>query len=306
MMKTMLKTFFLFTLMFAPQEGFAEKMSVDQLYKLTLKPAYDKIEILKHQAKKENRTYIVAGVLGFLIFLLLAYAFKLAGALMALVIIIAGVVMFQSGVRSSSAYEREFQKDVLSPLVEYTSDFVHQKNLLTQEEVEQSGLFAPKIKVFHSSDVYASKEATFAFVHIVFDTKANASVERFNQNVFDGLLIMIDKPETSKGVLISQSLKSEVADGDMTMSSFFAQGSLREKRGAFDVYGDVAQEDLDKAAQLEDEKIAMAYHDNKIAVAVYEKQNPFGIDTFGVFDLKKAQSYAAALANVKKVIDTLK
>ena len=67
----MLKTFFLFTLMFAPQEGFAQKMSVEQLYKLTLKPAYDKIEILKHQAKKEKRTYIVAAIIGLLVFLLL-------------------------------------------------------------------------------------------------------------------------------------------------------------------------------------------------------------------------------------------
>ena len=305
-MRHFLKTFLLFSLMFAPHEGFASDTSVEKLYHDRLSAEYSKLDELKEKAEKRKTAYIISGVLALLLLGIFVYYFKLTGLFVALIMIGAGYVALKRSAPVVGLYEEAYKEKIIAPITEMTAGFQHGKEALSQESVARSHLFAPRIKQFGSWDLFEKEGVRFSYVHVVFDTKENASVERMAENIFDGYIIMIDKPNSHEGVLVSESLRDKVAGMDMTMGSFFAKGKRDGKRNGFDIYGEVSTEALDKASQLANRDIAISYQKDKTIIALYKKTNPFSVDVFSAFDLLQAKNYAKNIAEIESIIQTIR
>lgn len=306
MIKHFFKTFLLFTVMFAPHEGFSSDISVEKLYKESLRAEYTKLDNLKQSAEKRKTAYIVSGVLAFVLVLLFIYFFKLPGLIAALIMIGAGYFTLKSSQPVVGAYEEAFKEQIISPITELSAGFKYVDSKLGEEELKASQLFAPRVKLFGSWDLYKKKSVQFSYIHVVFDTKENASVERLAENIFDGYLIMIDKKNEKEGVLVSESLRDKVAHMDMTMSSFFSKGKRAGKQNGFDIYGDVSAEDIDKASMLKDKKIAVSYRKDKTYIAFYKHDNPFSVNVFKTFDLLEAKSYASSIEEIEVLLEVIK
>ena len=305
-MRHFLKTFLLFSLMFAPHEGFSSDISVEKLYHDSLRVEYTKLSALKESASKRKTAYIVSAVLALVLLGLFAYFFKLTGVIVALIMIGAGYFMLKSSKPVVGLYKEAYKEKIISPITKLHSDFKYSKGALSQEVVESSNLFSPSIKQFGSWDLYEKEGVRFSYIHVEFDTKENASVERMAENIFDGFLIMIETTNHQEGVLVSEGLRDKVAGMDLTMASFFAKGRRGGKRNGFDIYGEVSTEALDKASPLANRDIAISYQQDKTIIALYKKSNPFSVDVFKVFDLLQAQNYAKNIAEIDAVIQTIK
>ncbi len=305
-MKNLFKLFFTFTLMFAANEGFSTEISVEKLYHDSLKKEYSLLLDLKEKAEQRKTAYIVSGILAFFLLLGFIYFFKLNGLILALIMIGAGYYTLKSSQPVVGAYEKQFKRDILSPITRLVAGFRAVPGKLSEEDLETSGLFAPRIKEFSSWDLYQKEGAKFSYIHVVFDTKENASLERMSENIFEGFLIMIEANNKQEGVLVSQSLRDKVAHMDMTMGSFFAKGKRAGSENGFDIYGEVSQEARDKLLQIRNQKIAISYQKDKTIIVLYHQSNPLSVDVFKSFDLLQAQHYAASIAEIDNVIQIVK
>ncbi len=301
MIRGFFKTFLLFSMMFAAQEGFAES-SVETLYKTKLVQEYQALQDLKSQASKRKTAYIVSGVLALLLLGVFAYFFKLFGVIVALIMIVAGYVTLKSSEPLVGAYEKAYQESLISPITKLSAGYTYHDKSVQEEDL--GNLFAPSLKNFAAWGTYTKEGVTSTYIHVVFDTKENASVERMNQNIFDGYLIILNRHTNSDGVLVSESLRDRVSGMDMTMASFFAKGKRASKVSGFDVYGDVVPEDIAKAASLANLEIAISFEKDVIRIALYKKHNPFAVDVFKDFDLSRAKSYADAILEIDQVVQT--
>jgi hypothetical protein len=300
MIRGFFKTFLLFSMMFAAQEGFAES-SVETLYKTKLVQEYSALQDLKSQASKRKRAYIISGILALLLLGVFAYFFKLFGVITALIMIAAGYFTLKSSEPVVGAYEKAYQTSLISPITKLTAGYQYQETHIKEEDL--GNLFAPSIKNFGAWGSYIKKDVTVSYVHVVFDTKENASVERLNQNIFDGYLITINRPTESEGVLVSESLRDKVSGMDMTMKSFFAKGKRADRIAGFDLYGDVSQKEKDSVLALSNLDIAISFEKDIIRIAWYKKHNPFSVDVFQDFDLQKAKSYEDAIVEIDHIVD---
>jgi hypothetical protein len=305
MIRGFFKTFMLFNIMFAPMEGFSESIPIDKLYKERLQPAYQTLLPLKEQAKKRQTAYIISGVLALILLFSFAYYFKLLGFIVALVMIIAGFFTLESSKKGEDGYKERFKKEILSPIAENRAGYRYRAGKITTSTIEKSNLFAPAIKEFASWDLYEKEGVVFSYVHIVFDTKENASVERMAKNIFDGYIIMIDRASSHEGVVVSDTLRDEVSGMDLTMHSFFAKGVRSGQRGGFDIYGDVDAGIWDRVSTLHDKKVAISFKKDKRFIALYKKSNPLSVDIFQTFDLQKAKAYDSAIAEIEALVSQL-
>jgi len=305
-MRQFFKTFLFFLLMFAANEGFSSSISIEKLYQDTLSREYSKLSELKHSAEKRKTAYIVSGVLALILLGVFAYFFKLAGVLVALIMIAAGYFTLKDSEPVVGAYEEAFKQNIISSITELSGGYEYVDSKLGEEELASSQLFAPRVKLFSSWDLYKKEDVQFSYIHVVFDTKENASVERIAENIFDGYLIMIDSKNNQEGVLVSESLRDKVAHMDMTMSSFFSQGKRAGKQNGFDIYGEVSVEDIDKVSQLKDKKIAVSFRKDKTYIAFYKQDNPFSVDVFKTFDLLKAKHYASSIEEIESLLEVIR
>ncbi len=292
--------------MFASQEGFSDQSHLEKLYHDSLRQEYASLSHLKEKAQKRKTAYIVSGILAVILLFVFIYFFKLFGLFVALIMIGAGYWTLQSSESIVGDYEKRFKRDIISPITKLTAGFSHGEGKVGQKDVEDSHLFAARIKQFASWDMYEKKGAKFSYMHVVFDTKENASLERMAENIFEGFLIMIDKKNPKEGVLVSEMLRDKVADMDLTMSSFFAKGKRGGSVNGFDIYGDVSQEDRDKTAPLKNQQIAISYQKDKTIIALYHRSNPLAVDIFKTFDLAQAKKYASTIAEIEAVIQRVK
>lgn len=306
MIRHFFKTFLLFTVMFAPQEGFSSDITVDKLYEETLSAEYAKLDSLKQSAEKRKTATIISGVLAFVLVAVFVYFFKLPGLIIALIMIGAGYFTLKSSQPLVGTYEKAFKQNIISPITDLSSGFKYVDSKLSEQELKASGLFAPNVKLFGSWDLYEKEGVKFSYIHVVFDTKENASVERLAENIFDGYLIMIESQNEHEGVLVSESLRDQVSHMDMTMSSFFSKGERAGKQNGFDIYGEVRAKDIDKASLLKDKKIALSYRKDKTYIAFYKHDNPFSVDVFKTFDLLKAKSYASSVEEIEAILKVIK
>ena len=299
MIRGFFKTFLLISMMFAVQEGFAES-SVENLYKTKLVHEFESLQDLKSQASKRKTAYIISGVLALLLLGLFAYFFKLFGVIAALIMIAAGYFTLKSSEPVVGAYEKAYAESLISPITNLSAGYsYHDKK---PQEKDLGNLFAPSIKNFSAWGSYTKENVTFSYIHVVFDTKENASVERMNQNIFDGYLITINRHTNSEGVLVSESLRDSVSNMDMTMHSFFAKGKRAGKVSGFDVYGNVSQEEIDKVLPLQKLDIALSFEKDVIRIAFYKKSNPFSVGVFKTFDLSTAKSYESAVLEIEQIV----
>jgi len=306
MIRTFLKTFILFAVMFAPQEGFSTQTNLEQLYHERLQKEYMSLQKIQAKAQKYKTAYIVSGILALLLLGVFAYFFKLMGVLVALVMIAAAYFTLKDSAPVVGAYEKAFKQNIISPIAKLSAGYSYREGSLKEEDIKASHLFAARIKRFSSWDLYAKEGVQFSYVHLVFDTKENASVERFAENIFEGYLIMIDKKNDTHGILVSESLRNKVADMDIEMGSFFADAKRGSKQNGFDIYGEVTLEEIDKASKLRHEKIAISYQEDAIYVALFKEGNPFLVDVFKQFDLLKATQYAKSIKEIDAVVEVLK
>ncbi len=305
-MRHIFKTFLLFTMMFSPQEGFCDLQSIEQLYHDRLKAASLSFSDIKQKAQKRKTAYSISAILAILLLFAFIYFFKLPGLIVALIMIGAGYYTLQTSQPVIGVYEQHFKRDIISPIAKQIAGFSYVEGKLSENDLKNSNLFSPRIKQFSSWDLYQNKGAKFSYIHVVFDTKENASIERMAENIFEGFLIMIDMKNISEGVLVSETLRDKVADMDLTMSSFFAKGKRAGKANGFDIYGEVSQEDIDKASMFTKKKIAISYQKDKTIIALYHSGNPLTVDLFQPFDIVQAKNYARMFEEIDHVIQSLK
>ncbi len=292
--------------MFAAGEGFSDQSSLEKLYHDSLQQEYAALSTLKENAKKRKTAYIVSGILALLLLAGFAYYFKLFGLIVALIMIVAGYYTLQSSPSPLHTYEKRFKRDIISPIAKLVGNFTHTNKKFRQQDLEDTGLFAPAIKAFSSGDIYEKEGVKFSYITVIFDTKENASVERMAANRFEGFFIMIERTTPSEGVLVSQLLRDKVASMDMRMHSFFAKGSRKGSMRGFDIYGEVAQEERDAAAALVNEKIALSYQKDKIFIALYQASNPLVVDIYNEFDVARAREYASTFEKIESLLDSVK
>jgi len=304
--KQFLKTFLLFSLMFASHEGFSSSESIDTLYKGQLIQEYAKLKKLKIKAQDRKIVYIVLAVLALALFFVLVYFFKLMGVFAAIIMIGAGYFILKSSAPVVGLYEKLFQENIISPITNQTAGFVSSQPPLSEETLEVSHLFSPEIKQFSSWNLYQKEGIKFSYIHVAFDTKHDDSVERIAENIFDGYLIMIDMPNKLEGVLVSEKLRDKVAINDTTMRSFFSKGDKAGKQNGFDIYGSVSQENRDKVSPLHDKMVAVSYRNTMTYILLYKNTNPFSIDVFHDFDLLQAKKYEDAIVEIESLIQIIK
>jgi hypothetical protein len=90
---------------------------------------------------------------------------------------------------------------------------------------------------------------------------------------------------------------------DLTMHSFFAEGTRSGRRAGFDIYREIDEVMRDKIASLKEQKIAISFTKDKIFIALYKKSNPLDVALFQTFDLQKAISYDHAIDEIERIVD---
>ncbi len=291
--------------MFASLEG-GNEISLERLYKEKLVSNYENLNQIKIRAKKRKSAYIISGILALFLFFGFAYFFKLTGVFVALIMIAAGYFTLHNSKPVIGAYEEEYKKTIISPITELVAGYQYNDGKISEQTVKKSHLFAPPIKQYASWDLYTKEGISFSFVHIIFDTKENASLERMAKNIFEGYIIMIDKKHSHEGVAISHRLRDKVAGMDFRMSTFFADAKRQGKYNGFDLYGEIESADLEKLTSLQKQEIAISFLQDKTIIALYEQGNPFSVDVFENFDLKKANRYAKSIAQIEEIVTLFK
>ncbi len=281
----------------SPVDGFSSS-SVEELYAQELKESYTELAPLKKEAEKRKRTYIISAILAVGTLLLFTYFYKLTGLIVSLIMIAAGIWVLKSNAPTKGSYEERFKKEIISPLIGLS----YHDSAFTQEEIEESHLFAPSFKSYEAWDRYEDHNASLSYVRIVFDTKENASVERFAENIFEGFILKLPYHDSSNGVGVSHALRDKVAKGDIPFSSFFAKGTREVEAHGFDFYGSIKREDKERLFDLNDLPIAVSFRPNGIYIALLMRPNPLVVDSFKEFDLLAAKAYAKSMQIVHRLI----
>lgn len=307
MHNTFFKFFTIFLFSFATLNASGGSISTKELYNNSLKQEYEKIKPYKDLAKKRKSTYIMSAIVALLMFGLFAKFFGFSGVIVSLIMIGFGIYYLKS-IKTSpvSEYETIYKTKLISPIGYHQSGFVYKNGNLTQDEFNATRLFEPKPKAYYSQDLYVKEDAQFSWVDVTFDTKQNASLEKFDENRFQGFIITINKPTASDGILISDALKSKVAQSDIEMNNFFANATRNGRKENFEVYGDVSEADVQKAMELGNELLAISFEKDKINIALYMMQNPLEASTFSEFDLSTALKYEKAFHQVETIVNVFK
>jgi len=304
MWKNFLKLFLFLSVSFAAAEGFGGNQSIETLYEKVLKTNYEKIAPLQEYAQKRQTAYMISAALALLVFALFVKYFKATGALVALLMIAAGIWYLKTQTPAISIYKQRFGEYILSPVGMNCCGYRYERGKISQEEIKASKIFAPKIKTLNADEgLFVKKGVRFGYVDIEFDTKENASVERFAQNVFSGVVIEIDRNNPHEGALVSAMLKQKVADVDPEFSAFFADMKRSGKSNGFELFGEISQQILDKCYPLADKEIAISFQPDKTYIFYFMKQNPFDPSVYAHFDLKSATGYEAAFKEIDKIVE---
>ena len=303
MYRHLFRIFILFSLGFAALEGAGNGGDIKQLYKQVLKSNYEQIAPLKEAAKKRQNAYIFSAIFALVIFAIFVKFYKAPGALVAFLMIGAGIYYLKQSEPKIDIYKEAFGEKILTPIGKQCCGFVYKRGKITRQEVEESGLFAPRIKSFEAKEgIFEGNGVRFGYVRIIFDTHENESVERFAENEFEGYVIELNRPNTHKGVLVSERLKQSVADIDPEFSAFFSKLPRKGKSNGFEVYGDVPQQRLDQCYPLADKEVGIAFLPHKTILFLSAKQDDLDPSVYGQFDLKSAPGYRQAFQKIANIV----
>ena len=301
-MKRLLQLLLFATLSFAAAEGYSDRGTLENLYEKILKPNYEKIAPLHDYARKRQTSYIISAILALLVFVLFVKYFKAFGALVAILMIAGGVWYLRTQTPVISPYKAKFAELILTPIAEHCCGYRYLPGKIAKADIDAGKLFSPRIKHFTAQEgLFVKKGVKAGYVEIEFDTKENASVERFAENIFRGFVIILDRPHQGNGAIVSEGFKEKVADIDPEFSAFFSDLPRRGKEEGFLLFGDVAENIVDRCHRFADREIALAMTKQKSYIFWYRDRDPLDPDLYGRFDLKSAEGYASLF----KEIDTL-
>ena len=273
-------------------------------YEKVLKPAYEKIAPLRNYAQQRQRTYIISAVLAIVVFALFVRFFQATGALVALVMIAAGIWYLKSVKPVVGPYKQVFAETILTPVAQYCCGFRYRHGGWSESEIAASGLFSPRIKSFDAADGIWEKGGIRAgYVSIVFDTKENASVERFARNLFSGYVIEIPAKNDANGTIVTDQFKHEVADDDPEFSAFFSKYSRKGHQEGLEIYGEVPERIVEKCALSSNEPIAAAFLPDKTLLFYIMKNDPLEPPVAADFTLKKALAYKEAFEKLEAITE---
>ena len=302
MFKTFFRLFLFASLSFAAMEGFGGH-NIQTLYEKVLKSNYEKIAPLKEYAQKRQTTYVISAVLALLVFALFVKYFKAAGALVALLMIAGGIYYLRMQTPAISPYKEKFSEYIITLIAQNCCGYRYTPGKITIDEIKESRIFSPRIKTFTAKNgLYVKKGVKVGYVEIEFDTKENASVERFARNVFSGFVMILDQPHAKEGALVSEPFLQHVADADLDFSTFFADMSRNGKRGGFVLFGDLSQEILDRCGDFTGEEIAVSMTRNKTYLFWYQKNDPLDPGVYAHFDLQAAKGYAKVFEEIDRLV----
>ncbi len=292
-------------LLWSVSEGAGCEPDLQTLYEKKLKPVYQKLQPARTFEQKRKQTIWISLVLAITVFLLFAKFFKLPGVIVALLMIGAGTFVIMRATPKSH-YPELFKAHILSPIAQACCGYHYQKDAINGDQIKRSPLFAPSIKNYTVINGFGDKQTHIAFVVLAFDTKENASVERLNQNRFEGYFVIIDKPNPYQGAVVSERLRDQVAHDDLEMQSFFAKGKRGEHYGSWQLYGNVDSTFVDKLSGLEKEPLAIGFDKAYVYIALSHQGNPFDEKAFENFDLQSAQTYQQAFETIAGIIQKLR
>ncbi len=298
------KLFLLLTLSFAAIEGFGGGSSIDTLYEKVLKPNYEKIAPLREYAQKRQTTYIVSAVLALVVFGLFVKYFKATGALVALLMIAGGIYYLKTQTPAISPYKEKFAQLILAPVAMNCCGYRYETGKITQNDIQKSKIFAPRIKMLKSSEGLFVKEGVkFGYVDIEFDTKENASVERFAENVFSGFVIVLDRHNRREGAVISEVFRQKVADIDPEFSAFFADMPRKGSACGFALFGDVEEEIVDRCEAVKERLVAVSFQKEKLYIFLYKEHNPLDPPLYSDFRFAAAKGYEAVFKEIDQLVE---
>ncbi len=298
-MKRFIKLVLTMGLFFASTQGFSNQDDIEKIYQ-SLKPQYESMSKLKEVAKKGKTINYISAALALVIFLLFAKFFKLYGVIVALMMIAAGYYVINRANSAPKTYETLFKQKIISPL---SGGYRYTPDAITLQDIKNSKIFLPTIKNYTIVDTYRKRNISLAYVVAIFYTKENASVERFNENKFNGIFIKLEKPTKSNGVVISDAFREKVADMDIEFSTFFADAKRVGKREGFDIYGEIRDEEFDKIVKLSDKSVAISFTNDAIYILLYRIEDPLKVDIFREFNRQVTQEYAEFFKMVDEVVE---
>ena len=305
MLRNFFKLFLFASFSLASLQGFSHHQGFEELYQKQLKPSFESLKPLQEYAKKRQTTYIISAVIAVAVFVAFVKYFKLLGALVALLMIGGGIFYLKQIQPAINPYKSAYKHKILSPIASFCCGYRYKDGTISEEEISKSKLFSPKIKNYDAKDLFVKDGVKFGYVDITFDTKENASVERFAENTFLGFVIIIEKKNSDDGIMVSEAFKQKVADIDPEFSSFFSNLPRAGKKNGFELYGKVSQKALDKFSSLASKDIAISFTKDKTYLFVAQKNNPFDENVYQDFDLQNAKSYLEEFKNIDKLVQTL-
>jgi len=299
-----LKILFGAIVIFATSEGVGSS-DLETLYQNRLKPTIDMLKPEQDIAKKRQSQIYISIALAVVVFILFAKYFKLAGVLVWLIMVVAGYFVITKS-SPKSAYERLYLEKIATPVGVHCCGYEYLGKKVDLQEIKNSKLFAPQIDNSYLGSSFGKKGVSFGYVVLTFKTKESASVERFNKNKFKGFIIKIDHPNSKRGALISQNLIDQVADMDIAMASFFAEGKREQRVGQWQIYGEVNEDMIDKVAPLNGRGVGVSFTEDAIYIALPYKRDPFKVDSFKRFDLDSAKELDNLFRDIDRVVSVLK
>ncbi len=306
MLRDFFRVFLFVTLMFGSSEGFSAKSDLDLLYKESLLPTYEKLKPLRNVAKKRKQTLIISSILAFIVLLVFIKYFKLAGLIVSLIMIGAGYYLLMKNSDPILQYKENFSKEIISKIAQNCSSFRYKGGKFQIKDIKESNIFAPEVDQFSSSSIYGDDIVSFAHIVTTFKTKESASVERLNQNKFEGFLIKIKNQNSKEGVVLSDRLKDEVANMDLVMGSFFAKPKRAGRVDGWNIFGDLDQATIDKISSLKDRVIAISFKKDDTYAALYKRGDPLSVDLASEFSISMAKRYEDSFKDISLIVNILK
>ncbi|OQX73772.1 MAG: hypothetical protein B6D59_04560 [Campylobacteraceae bacterium 4484_4] len=279
----------LFMTMFAATEGFGANTDISALYETKLAPAYEKLAPMQKKASEKKSLYIVLAIAAVILFVLAVKFMQLRGAIVVIIFVAAAVAYLQKSEPVISQYQKLFKERILSVIAENTGDYRYKGDALSLHDLKQSRLFGPSVELFRSGDLYEKE-----------------GVRRFDDNIFDGIMIEIDHPNAEAGVMISRKLKDAVALQNLSMQEFFADMRRSGEKGAFSPFGKVPDEAVEKAKAFSNLPIGVSFQKEKTYILLYTGDDPLSVDPARRFDLDQARRYAETFETVHRLIETFR
>ncbi len=305
MFRSLLKLLLLLT-MFAATDGFGAQPDISTLYETRLAPAYEKLAPLKDEAAKRKKYYIFLALAALVLFVLAVKFLQLRGAIAVILIVAAAITYLKKSEPLVSRYQEKFKEEILTPIAESVGGYRFTKGTMSPEDLKRSRFFGPSVEVFRASDLYTGDGVRFGYLHIDFNTKENEAAERFDDNVFDGIMIEIDRPNTQRGVMIGRKLADAVALQNLSMREFFADMKRAGEKGGYSLFGEVDEKALEKMEAFSDMPVGVSFQKDKTYILLYTGGDPLAADPLENFDLKKARRYAETFRSVQRLIETFR